>query len=293
MPTPSGTRSGAGRTVPGVLGETYTFPAPPERVFGDLDVVASLGVAPVGAELFAEAEWAPYQLEVLDTEATTTVRYTDGPNIEAIAATRPDLILTAFADEALHRRLRDIAPTVYVDNTRPWREVVRAAAVPLFREQEAERAIEGVEEDFARFRAEHPERARSTPAVLYLGTDDTVTVLTAGSAMDAVLQDLGFGPLLPAGDPFGEQVSLELLADQAQGDFALVLVGGWRLSDPEEPLPARVRDLLGDPLVRAAPAVQAGVHLFPDEGGRAGYYYSPLYLPTFVDLLDRALAEPL
>jgi ABC-type Fe3+-hydroxamate transport system substrate-binding protein len=275
-----------------VLGETYTFPEPPERVFGDLDVVASLGVVPVGAELFADAEWAPYQLEVLDPEATT-VRYVDGPNIEAIAATRPDLVLTAFADETHHRRLQEIAPTVYIDNTRPWREVARAAAVPLFRDQEAEEAITRVEERFAQFRDEHPARAGRSPAVLYVGTDDAITVLTAGSAMDAVLEDLGFGPLLPEGDPFGEPVSPELLAENARGDFALVLVGGWRLADPEEPLPPRVRDLLDDPLVRAAPAVRGGVHIFPDEGGRAGYYYSPLYLPLFTDLLERALADPL
>lgn len=284
-PTPT---VGGGRTVTGVLGETYSFPAPPKRVFGDLDVVASLGVVPVGAELFAESEWAPYQLAVLDP-ATTTVRWTDGPNVEGIAATRPDLILTAFADETYHRRLRDVAPTVYIDNTRPWREVVRGAAVPLFREQEAEQSIARVEERFARFRAEHPELAGRTPAVLVVGEDDGVTLLTAGSAMDAVLHDLGFGPLLPTGDPFGEQVSLELLRQQARGDLALVLIGAWRLSDPQEPVPDRVRALLSSPLVRSAPAVQAGAHVFPDDGYRAGYYYSPVYLPTFTDLLDRAL----
>jgi len=139
-PAPSTTAGGDTRTVSGVLGTTYTFDAPPARVFGGLDVLASLGVVPVGSELHSSAEWAPYQQAVLDP-TTTPVRHTDGPNFEAIAATRPDLILTAFGDESYHRTLADIAATVFIDNTKPWRDVIRDAAVPVFREAQAELAI--------------------------------------------------------------------------------------------------------------------------------------------------------
>jgi ABC-type Fe3+-hydroxamate transport system substrate-binding protein len=258
-------------------------------VFGDLDVLASLDVVPVGSELYESSEWADYQQAVLDP-ATAVVRYTDGPNFEAIAATRPDLILTAFADETAHRVLADIAPTIFVDNTQPWRQVIRQAAVPLFRDAEAERAIGEVELAFERFSLAYPERVGTTPCALVVNPDATITVMTVESSLNAVLEEAGFAPLARSGDPYGDTVSNELLTEVATGDVLMVFVGEWRLSDPAEPLPAAVRDLLDSPLFASLPAAAGGIVVFPDEGYRAAYYFTPLYLPTWIDHLTATFA---
>jgi ABC-type Fe3+-hydroxamate transport system substrate-binding protein len=287
--TPDTTSVDDSRTVAGVLGNTYTFDAPPARVFGDLDLLASLGVVPVGSELYDSSEWATYQQAVLDP-STTTVRYTDGPNFEAIAATRPDLILTAFADETYHQTLADIAPTIFVDNTKPWRDVLRDAAVPLLREVEAERAIGEVELAFEQFREANPDRVGTTPGAIVINPDGTVTVMTAESSLNAVLTEAGFAPLPRSGDQYGDSVSDELLSQEVVGDFLMVFIGEWQLSDPDEPIPAPVQERLDSPLFASLPAAQGGVHVFPDEGYRAAYYFTPLYLPTWISHLGDTFA---
>jgi hypothetical protein len=62
----------------------------------------------------------------------------------------------------------------------------------------------------------------------------------------------------------------------------LVLVGEWRLSDPNEPLPSGIEELLDSPLIANSPAAAGGIRVFPDEGGRAGYYFSPIYLKAYL-----------
>ncbi len=278
------------RTVAGVLGNTYTFDAPPARVFGDLDLLASLGVVPVGSELYNTSEWAAYQQAVLDP-STTTVRYTDGPNFEAIAATRPDLILTAFAKETYHQTLADIAPTIFVDNTKPWRDVPRDAAVPLFRDLEAERAIGEVELAFEQFRTANPERLGTTPCAIVINRDGAVKVMTAESSLNAVLTEAGFAPLARSGDQYGDDVSDELLTQELVGDFLMIFIGEWHLSDPDEPIPATVQERLESPLFASLPAAQGGIHVVPDDGYRSAYYYfTPLYLPTWIGHLGDAFA---
>jgi ABC-type Fe3+-hydroxamate transport system substrate-binding protein len=220
-----------------------------------------------------------------------TIRYTDGPNFEATAATRPDVILTAFGDETYQRRLAEIAPTIFVDYSAGWREVLRSAAVPLFRDAEAEQAINGIEARYAEFQERFSDRAGRTPCVLYVGEDDALTVMTKESSLSETFVDLGFAPLARSGDIYGEAVSPELVSAEATGDFLVLMVGLWRLDDPNEPVPDRITALIDSAVLSSAPAARGGVYVFPDEGGRAGYYLNALYLPTWVEMLGMMFEE--
>jgi ABC-type Fe3+-hydroxamate transport system substrate-binding protein len=102
------------RTVEHAMGQTE-IPQQPERVVvldtGELDTALSLGVTPVGAVTTAVSDgFLSYLAEdAADVEVVGTIAE---PNLEAIAALRPDLILSnRTRHEDLYDELSQIAPT--------------------------------------------------------------------------------------------------------------------------------------------------------------------------------------
>jgi iron complex transport system substrate-binding protein len=117
------------RTVEHAMGATE-IPERPERVVvldtGELDSALSLGVTPVGAVTTAVSEeFLSYLAE--DAEGVEVVGTIAEPNLEAIAALQPDLILNpAVYGQEQHDRLAQIAPTLsYKSSTRLfWKQAL-------------------------------------------------------------------------------------------------------------------------------------------------------------------------
>jgi ABC-type Fe3+-hydroxamate transport system substrate-binding protein len=286
--------SGASRQVEGVQGQTYNLAEPPARLYvsggADLNNALALGVIPAVAELFAGVGLNPEQRAVDGIEDMAVIEITDGPNFEAIAAARPDFILMQWADDAYQGRYADIAPTMFVDSSKPWRDHLRDVAHPLFRDAEAELVIGELELRFEEFRDRFADREGQVPVVLYVSADAAeLTLMTRESGVGTLLEELGFAPIATSGDPYGESVSLETLGTDAPGDFVVVAVGSWRYTDPDEPLPDAVAAVLDNPLLTGSPAAQGGVFLLPGDGN-AVYYLDALTLPRFVDTLDDLLS---
>ncbi|MCA9879583.1 MAG: hypothetical protein KC442_17445, partial [Thermomicrobiales bacterium] len=111
-------------TITHAYGET-TIPTLPERVvltneMEGLDSLLALGVQPVGmvklgGYIGALAPWAveagAEQIPVIPGTSEGELDY------EAIAAARPDLILTTWPDETIYETLSSIAPTLVIKNT--------------------------------------------------------------------------------------------------------------------------------------------------------------------------------
>lgn len=282
---PTATGDGTARTVEGVLGNSYTLSAPPARLHAsggtDMDNALALGFIPTSIELYGDSQLRPDQAAAASAEV---IRFVDGPNLEALANARPDLILTGWGDEAYQRRMADIAPTIFIDSTQPWREIVRQVARPLFKDAEAEQVIGTLEQRFADFRARFAARQGQTPCLLYIATEGTYTLLTRESSVGALLGELGFAPIAKTGDLYGENIGLEGLATEATGDFLLVLIDTWRLTDPNEPVPAYVQAFLDTELAQRLPAAAGGTFILPADGNVV-YYLSALSIPVFVDQL--------
>jgi iron complex transport system substrate-binding protein len=125
----SGTTSqdaGPTRTVKHAMGETKV-PMTPTRVVvldtDKLDTMVTLGLAPVGAAQAQENQkWPAYLGSALS--ATKAVGTLQAPNIEAIIALKPDLILgTKFRQQAFYDKLSKIAPTVFTEKVGvTWKE---------------------------------------------------------------------------------------------------------------------------------------------------------------------------
>ncbi|KXO93605.1 Probable siderophore-binding lipoprotein yfiY precursor (plasmid) [Tsukamurella tyrosinosolvens] len=123
------------RVVQHAMGES-TVPVAPKRVVvidsPHLDALVALGITPVGATVSAANDGFPGYLRD-QLGGTTSVGSTTSPNVEAIAALRPDLIIgSKVRHEKLYAQLSGIAPTVFSeDSGTNWKEqaTVTAAAV--------------------------------------------------------------------------------------------------------------------------------------------------------------------
>lgn len=141
--------AGPTRTVKHAMGETKV-PMTPKRVVvldtDKLDTMVSLGLAPVGAAQAQDSQkWPAYLGSALS--ATKTVGTLQAPNIEAIMALKPDLILgSKFRQAAFYDKLSKIAPTVFTERVGvTWKENFLLDAEALGKKDQAAQLLSAYE----------------------------------------------------------------------------------------------------------------------------------------------------
>ncbi|GAA2292747.1 iron-siderophore ABC transporter substrate-binding protein [Streptomyces kunmingensis] len=145
-PAPTAGGTGATRTVKTAMGDVKVKNAPKRVVVLDtaeLDSAITLGVKPVGAtRAGAEHSFLSY-LPDSETTGITEVGEISHPNLEKIAALKPDLILSSkIRDGQRYQQLSAIAPTVLTESTGyPWKQNFRLHADALGKTPEAKTAI--------------------------------------------------------------------------------------------------------------------------------------------------------
>ncbi|MFB9627941.1 ABC transporter substrate-binding protein [Nonomuraea helvata] len=145
----SSQETGPTRTVKHAMGETKV-PMTPKRVVvldtDKLDTMVSLGMAPIGAAQAQENQkWPAYLGSALS--ATKAVGTTQAPNIEAIMALKPDLILgSKFRQAAFYDKLSKIAPTVFTEKVGiTWKENFLLDAEALGKKDQAQQLLSAYE----------------------------------------------------------------------------------------------------------------------------------------------------
>ena len=247
------------RTVEHFRGTTEV-PVDPQRVvvldLGELDSAIALGITPVGAVK------APVEEGLLSYLADRSadielVGEIGEPNLEQIAALKPDLILGSdvrvkdFYDE-----LSAIAPTVFTETVGvTWKDNLRVHAQALGREQRADELLADYEARAVAVGGKVPDDlqvsiVRFVPGEIRLYAQDNF--------VGSVLSDAGIArPAAQDVAEFSVTISAEQV-DQAAGD--VVFVGTY--GDPVETDGPTV---LGGPLWQRLPAVQSGsVHTVDD-----------------------------
>lgn len=252
------TASGETRTVEHELGTTEV-PVEPQRVVAIhpivIDTVLTLGVEPVGI-----SETAVSFLNERLPDDTEAVGGTAQPNLEAIAALDPDLIVGPDGNiEEIYDELSQIAPTVGVyfgDGTGEWQRTGRAVAGALGRTEELEAELSAYDE-------------RAMEIGRRLGVPDeapTVAVVRAGESLrfelpgifsgSVLYRDVGL-PLPPglrepaeAGEP-----TLQISQEQfSRGDAEVLFLYSANEENPQQEIEA-VRE---DPLFQTLQAVDSG-----------------------------------
>ena len=212
------------RTVEHAMG-TAEIEGAPERVVvldtGELDATLALGVTPVGAVrtsvsdelpgLVAEAGVDPAEIENVGT--------IEEPDLEAITALEPDLILTnVVRHEALYDQLHQIAPTVMAENIAvTWKENLELTGEALDRTDEAGQLLDEYQARAEEVGARFGDPAATEVSVARFIDGASVRLYGAGSFIGTVMADVGFSrPPVQQVDDFFVEVSQEQV-DQADG----------------------------------------------------------------------------
>lgn len=186
----------AGRTITHAMGAT-TVPADPQRVVvldtQELDAALSLGVVPVGATRTAVADALPSFLAgKAPAGEIATVGTIAEPNLEAIAALQPDLILSSkLRHEDIYPQLSAIAPTVLAERTGDaWKGNFLLYADALGRKPAAEQQLADYE---GRAAALGPRvDAAETSVSVARFTSEEIRLYGPKSFIGTVLADVGF-----------------------------------------------------------------------------------------------------
>lgn len=265
-PTESGGSDARGefpRTVSHAEGTTE-IPAAPERVVvldtGELDSAVALGVIPVGAvRAPVESGFLNYLSE--QTGQTELVGTIDEPDLEAIAALQPDLILSStLRHEQLYDQLSQIAPTVFTETVGVvWRHNMLIHAEALGYE---DRAQEVLDEYDARTQALGDELSDggelpSVSMVRFL--PGSTRLYQKASFIGTILEDVGF-PRPEAQD--ADDFALEVSEEQVELMDADVIFHSHYGAEDETTAP----QILDSSMWRSLEAVQAGrVHAVEDD----------------------------
>ena len=278
---PDAGSSVSGRTVVHARGET-TVPAAPQRVVMlepvATDTTVGLGLPAAGATVFSEAVGVPAYLGPT-AGRITSVGTVSAPNLEAIAALRPDLIIgTQSRNGELYDALSAIAPTVYLaDHLAPWQDNVRTVGRMLGKEQETEALLQRYRDRCAQIGQEHATSART--AQMIRPRDPVLTLYGPTSFAGTTLECTGLR--IPPRD-WGGGIQVDLspeLAVQAGADEVFVTV-----PDPTAtgPLPGALEAVRGTAFPRLHRVDQAvWITGVGPVGGLA-----------VLDDIDRALAGP-
>lgn len=256
---PDGMGSGADdgvfpRTV-GHFAGTTTIEAAPVRVVaistGQLDGLLSVGVVPVGTTTARGADLVPAYLTTAFPRQQSALAAMNAlgtrtePDVEAIAAADPDLILTnSTVDEAVRAQFAGIAPVVVTEGTGVnWKQDFLLLADAVGKRQSAQTALATFGADASAL----GDRVSGEPTVsLTSVAPDRVRVFGVGSFGGSILADAGLRR--PTGQDFDDtsiDISLETL-DRAAGDWIFYGVQG---GDSE---------ITGSSVWTALPAVESG-----------------------------------
>jgi iron complex transport system substrate-binding protein len=265
--TPAATASPAEsgtRLIKHAMGETEV-PANPQRVVvldeGPLNSALALGIKPVGAvTAFKGTDFPAYLSDT--TAGIQNVGTILEPDLEAVAALKPDLILSIKArHEAIYPQLSQIAPTVFTETFRCcWKENFLKDAEALRRSAEANRKLADYTKRLDEFKAKMGDRLNETKvSVVRFVPPGDVYLYQKSSYIGTILADAGL-PRPPSQDvdQFVLKVSQEQISEM-DGDVIFVTTYG-----PADQ--TTLEEVRNHPLWKQLKAVQQGkVYTVPDE----------------------------
>lgn len=283
---------GATRIVVDARGMEVTVPAQPKRIVAlseaDLDSLLALGVKPVGTVQGRGQTGTPRYLG--DRAAgIPIVGAINAPNIEAVLAAQPDLILAGnLADEQILAQLRLIAPTVVTFQTgEHWRTIFQRVAETVGKTAEAQAVLQAYEARLAEVRASLGERANAEVSIVRWNAQGPVYMLP-GAFSSTVIADLGLRR--PAhqqsgtGTGHSPTLSLEML-DLLDADW--IFVG--TLAAEGEAVEAMTQ-VMNTPAFQQLNAVKEG-HITLVDGSLWSSAIGPIAAMAILDDVEKALGS--
>lgn len=231
------------RVVKHFRGETKV-PANPQRIVvldtGELDSLVALGIKPVGAvTVFQDGEFQAYLKDKLD--GVKKVGTVTQPNLEAVAALKPDLILSSeLRHKALYEQLSQIAPTVFTESVGvSWKANFKVHADAVNKAAEAEKIMAAYDKRMADFKAKMGDKLPTTTVSIIRGLTDHVRIYMNASFIGTVIKDAGLPrPAVQNKDVFMEKATEERIPDL---DAAVMFVTQYKGADGKDTLVVKLQ----------------------------------------------------
>ncbi|MFC4906726.1 ABC transporter substrate-binding protein [Actinomadura gamaensis] len=250
--------SGATHVVKHAMGETKVSDHPKKIVVLDtdkLDTLATLGLTPVGATVPDQQAGMPKYLGD-GFGKVKSVGTTQQPDVEAIAALKPDLILgSKFRMEKYYAQLSKIAPTVFTDKVGvTWKQNFLLDAEAVGEKAEGQQKLKAYEDRAAQVGRSFGDPAKLKVSVIRFMPDE-IRQYGPDSFSGIVLHDAGLSRpdaqlLKDKSDKRFAPLSPERI-DQADGDFVFVAAYGAKAANEQAKVTA-------GPLWQRLGAVKAG-----------------------------------
>jgi iron complex transport system substrate-binding protein len=249
---------------------TTTLESKPERVatvnWANHEVPLALGIVPVGmaAANFGDDDgdgvlpWVTEKLDELGAEVPVLFDETDGIDFEAVADTKPDVILAAYSGltQEDYDTLSEIAPVVAYPEApwaTSWRDVIRFNSEGLGMAEEGEKLVAEIEDEITTAAASYPQlEGKSTMFLTHVDPTDLseVSFYTANDTRSAFFDDLGLATPASIAEASTDrtQFSGTISAEQVDtfSDVDIIVTYG----DAE-----MIATLQADPLLSQMPAV--------------------------------------
>jgi iron complex transport system substrate-binding protein len=290
--TPAADASAFPVTIRHDFGET-TIPALPERIVvtnqaEGLDSLLALGVLPVGmvkGRAYIEG-LAPWVIAAGGEQIPETAGTAEGElDFEAIAAARPDLILTSWPDDTTYQTLSSIAPTLVFKNSdaTTWQEVQRLIGEATGRSAQAEQVVAETETLVASQEERLQPYLDRQVAVAYFWFDQFF-VNGQDAPIGRILAAYGMDVISPGTVAPGQIDALSLEQINTVEDADIIIAPDF--------LPDQTAAQEANALFRALPAVQNGGYiLLSPEMAQALYIESALSTRWGVPRLVDAVIE--
>lgn len=255
--TGEGEGDDGGYVVRHAMGETR-IPRTPERIVvltnEATEALLALGIKPVGAV----NSWVgdPWYDHIADRmEGVQPLGMENQPNLEAIAALQPDLILgTKMRHEKIYPQLSQIAPTVFSETIRGrWQENFMLWAEAVNRKAEGERLLQEWDRRLEDFRQKAGDKLNLQVSLVRF-MPGHVRILYKDTFAGSILEEIGFRRP-PAQDKadFAAEVTKERIPEM-DGDILF-----YYTYEPGDGQASQIeKEWTNDPLWKNLPVVKAG-----------------------------------
>jgi iron complex transport system substrate-binding protein len=216
-----------------------------------LEALLTLGVKPVGAVTGVTGDW--YEHTKSELADVKPVGKESEPNVEAIAALKPDLIIgNKMRHEKIYDQLSAIAPTVYSDTIRgAWKDNFKFYAEVLNKESEGEKAIQAYESKINYIKENYSDKLNNEISLVRF-MDGKTRIYLGDTFAGTILKEIGFKrPAAQQGAEFVNEIGKERL-NEADGDVMFYFT--YELGDGKGL--AREEEWLNDPMFKSLNVVK-------------------------------------
>ncbi|WP_346889248.1 iron-siderophore ABC transporter substrate-binding protein [Clostridium sp. UBA1056] len=216
-----------------------------------LEALLTLGVKPVGAVTGVTGDW--YEHTKSELADVKPVGKESEPNVEAIAALKPDLIIgNKMRHEKIYDQLSAIAPTVYSDTIRgAWKDNFKFYAEVLNKESEGEKAIQAYESKINYIKENYSDKLNNEISLVRF-MDGKTRIYLGDTFAGTILKEIGFKrPAAQQGTEFVNEIGKERL-NEADGDVMFYFT--YELGDGKGL--AREEEWLNDPMFKSLNVVK-------------------------------------